>query len=157
MRSLTLFITVTLLSLLAPELHAVDQDSAMANLRKGKTFLRNNRDNPNITETSSGLQYEILKQGSGKTPSLRSVVVTHYEGTLLDGRVFDSSYRRKEPTTFRVDSVIEGWQEALQMMKEGDKWRIYVPSKLAYKARGSGRKIGPNQTLIFELELINVQ
>ena len=115
-----------------------------------------NRKNPKIIVTASGLQYEILKQGTGAKPTATSTVKVHYHGTTPDGRVFDSSVERGTPATFGVSQVIPGWTEALQLMSVGDKWRLVIPSELAYGARGSGAKIGPNSTLVFEVELLKI-
>ena len=104
----------------------------------------------------SGLQYRVLKEGDGKHPKKTDQVVVQYKGTLIDGREFDSSYKRGEPAKFGVSQVIKGWTEALQLMKEGSKWILYVPSRLAYGDKGSGKLIGPHETLIFELDLIAV-
>ena len=103
------------------------------------------------------MQYKVIKSGDGKTPAATSSVTTHYEGTLIDGTVFDSSYKRGTPATFGVNQVIAGWTEALQLMKEGDQWELYIPSELAYGANPRpGGPIGPNETLIFKIELIKV-
>jgi FKBP-type peptidyl-prolyl cis-trans isomerase len=104
-----------------------------------------------------GLQYKVIKDGTGRTPTATDTVSTHYRGTLLDGREFDSSYKRNEPTEFPVNRVIKGWTEALQLMKEGSKWMLYIPPHLAYGERGAGGLIGPNETLIFEIELLKVK
>jgi FKBP-type peptidyl-prolyl cis-trans isomerase len=109
-----------------------------------------------VNVTESGLQYEVLEAGSGKQPSRGNQVTVHYTGKLIDGTVFDSSVERGEPATFGVTQVIPGWVEALQMMKEGAKWRLYIPSNLAYGPNGAGGVIGPNATLIFDVELIKV-
>ena len=103
------------------------------------------------------MQYQVVKSGKGKTPKATDTVKTHYHGTLIDGTVFDSSVERNEPAVFPVNGVIPGWTEALQMMKEGDKWQLTIPSKLAYGERGAGGKIGPNSTLIFDVELIAIE
>jgi FKBP-type peptidyl-prolyl cis-trans isomerase FklB len=112
---------------------------------------------PEIVTTESGLQYEILVSSNGKSPMPSNVVLTHYHGTLLDGTVFDSSVDRGEPISFGVTQVIQGWQEALVMMKKGEKWRLTVPGHLAYGEMGAGPMIGPNATLIFEVELLDFQ
>jgi len=104
-----------------------------------------------------GLQYQILKQGNGKKPDSNSVVTVHYRGTLIDGTEFDSSYKRGEPATFPVTGVIKGWTEALLQMPVGSKWQLFIPAELAYGERGAGRNIGPNATLIFDIELIGIQ
>lgn len=130
-----------------------------ANTKAGQDFLEQNKKKDGVVTLASGLQYKVLKAGAegGKKPKAADTVTTHYKGTLLDGSEFDSSYKRGEPTSFPVEGVISGWTEALQLMKEGDKWQLFVPPELAYGARGTpDGKIGPNQTLIFEVELISV-
>ena len=102
-------------------------------------------------------RYKVLKSGNGPSPKLSDMVKTHYEGKLIDGTIFDSSIQRGEPVTFRVNQVIPGWTEALQLMKVGDKWRLFIPSKLAYGEHGPGGKIGPNSTLIFDVELLGIE
>ena len=131
--------------------------AAPENLKKGEEFLAANAKKEGVKTTPSGLQYKVLKSGSGKTPKATDTVKTHYHGTLIDGTVFDSSVERGEPVSFPVNGVIPGWTEALQMMKEGDKWQLTVPSKLAYGERGAGDKIGPNTVLIFDVELIAIE
>lgn len=128
-----------------------------ANKKAGEAFLAANAKKKGITTTDSGLQYEVLKSGKGASPKATDKVVAHYHGTLLDGKVFDSSVERKEPLEIPVNGVIEGWVEALQLMKVGDKWRLYVPSDLAYGAQGSPPVIGPNSALIFEVELLEIK
>jgi FKBP-type peptidyl-prolyl cis-trans isomerase FklB len=110
-----------------------------------------------VKVTESGLQYQVLTAGKGEKPKDTDVVKTHYHGTFPDGKVFDSSVERKQPATFAVDGVIEGWTEALQLMPVGSKWRLVVPAKLAYGLSGSGRSIGPNQVLVFEVELLGIE
>lgn len=122
----------------------------------GEQFLKQNAQRPGITTTASGLQYEVLQQGSGKTPGTTSTVRVHYHGTLVDGTVFDSSIERGETIEFPVNGVIAGWTEALQLMSEGARWKLYIPHELGYGARGAGGAIGPYSTLIFEVELIKV-
>ena len=126
------------------------------NKEAGAAFLANNKKNPAVTELPSGLQYEILKDGTGESPLATSTVTTHYTGTLIDGTVFDSSVERGQPAQFPVNGVIKGWTEALQLMKPGSKWKLSIPSDLAYGDGGSPPKIGPGATLIFEVELISV-
>ncbi|MDQ4140769.1 MAG: FKBP-type peptidyl-prolyl cis-trans isomerase [Bacteroidota bacterium] len=143
------------------QLMASRQNTAMSrqgeiNQQEGEAFLAENKNRPDVVTLPSGLQYQVLSQGSGKSPSKSDSVTTHYHGTLLDGTVFDSSYERGEPATFPVNGVIAGWTEALQKMKEGDKWRLFIPSNLAYGTRGAGGDIGPNATLIFDVELLTV-
>lgn len=126
------------------------------NRRAGQAFLAANGLRPEVTTLPSGLQYEVVRMGTGPKPTRRDAVTTHYHGTLLDGTVFDSSYERNEPATFPVGGVIAGWTEALQLMPTGSKWRLYVPSDLAYGTQGAGGDIGPNATLIFDVELLRV-
>lgn len=125
-------------------------------IEEEKAFLATNAKKEGIKTTSSGLQYEVIKSGSGATPSASDKVTVHYTGTLLDGTKFDSSVDRGQPATFPVNGVIAGWTEALQLMKEGDKWRLYIPFSLAYGERGAGDAIPPFSTLIFDVELIKV-
>ncbi|MFD1872814.1 FKBP-type peptidyl-prolyl cis-trans isomerase N-terminal domain-containing protein [Hymenobacter bucti] len=126
------------------------------NKAEGEAFLAENAQKPGVTTLPSGLQYEIITEGTGAKPTLRSSVTTHYHGTLPDGKVFDSSYQRGQPATFPVNGVIAGWTEALQLMPEGSKWRLYIPSDLAYGKRGAGRDIGPDLALVFDVELLKV-
>lgn len=130
---------------------------ATTNLKEGKAFLEKNGKREGITTTKSGLQYEVIKKGEGKSPKKTDTVVTHYHGTLIDGTVFDSSVQRKSPATFEVSGVIKGWTEVLQLMKPGDKWKIYVPSDLAYGENPRPGPIGPNAVLIFEIELLSIE
>lgn len=129
---------------------------AAKNQEEGNKFLENNAKRQEVTTTESGLQYEILKEGNGVVAIDKDRVKCQYHGTLLDGTVFDSSVERKDTATFAVKGVIKGWTEALTLMPEGSKWRLYIPSELAYGENGSGEKIGPNSTLIFDLDLIEV-
>lgn len=129
---------------------------AEANQAGGETFLAENAQRDDVTVTDSGLQYEVLESGGGASPGAQDSVEVHYEGTLLDGSVFDSSLERGEPVTFGVNQVIEGWQEALQLMSVGDVWKLYIPSELAYGESGQG-PIGPNEVLIFNVELLDVE
>ena len=122
----------------------------------GKAFLENNKKNEGVIVTASGLQYKVLTQGSGKMPTPNSSVTVHYTGKLIDGSIFDSSVQRGKPADFGVTQVIRGWTEALQLMKEGDKWILYIPYELAYGERGAGGSIPPYSALIFEVELIKV-
>ncbi|TYZ08118.1 FKBP-type peptidyl-prolyl cis-trans isomerase [Hymenobacter lutimineralis] len=133
-----------------------DPSAMSKNKAEGEAFLNENKNKPGVTTLPSGLQYEVLTEGSGKKPGPRSQVTTHYHGTLLNGNVFDSSYQRGQPATFGVNQVIAGWTEALQLMSEGSKWRLYIPSDMAYGKRGAGRDIGPDSTLIFDVELLKV-
>jgi FKBP-type peptidyl-prolyl cis-trans isomerase FklB len=132
------------------------QVQASNNVKAGTTFLEENAKRETVTTTASGLQYEILTEGSGPKPSAEKSVTVHYTGTLIDGTVFDSSVQRGQPATFGVGQVIPGWTEALQLMPEGSKWKLFIPSNLAYGERGAGADIGPNETLIFEVELLKV-
>ena len=128
------------------------------NLKDGEAFLAANAKKDGVKTTASGLQYKSLKSGSGKMPKVTDTVKVHYTGTLIDGSVFDSSVERGQPATFPVSGVIAGWTEALQLMKEGDKWQVFIPAKLAYGERGpQGSKIGPNSTLIFDVELLAIE
>jgi len=127
------------------------------NKADGEKFLAENAKNEGVKSLPSGLQYKEITPGKGKSPKATDTVTTHYKGTLIDGTEFDSSYKRGEPATFPVSGVISGWTEALQLMKEGAKWQLFIPSDLAYGERGAGRDIGPNATLIFEVELISVK
>jgi len=124
--------------------------------KEGEEFLAINATKKGVVTLESGMQYEVLTSGSGATPGLNDKVTTHYTGTLIDGTVFDSSVERGQPASFPVSGVIKGWTEALQLMKEGDKWKLYIPYDLAYGERGAGANIGPYAALIFEIELISV-
>lgn len=126
------------------------------NQKAGEAFLAENKGKEGVKTLPSGLQYQVLQEGTGKSPAASDKVTTHYHGTLIDGTVFDSSYERGQPATFPVNGVIAGWTEALQLMKEGAKWRLFIPADLAYGAQGAGDVIGPNTTLIFDVELISV-
>jgi FKBP-type peptidyl-prolyl cis-trans isomerase len=129
---------------------------AEKNKKEGEAFLAANKTKPGVTTLPSGIQYIVLKEGTGKQPKATDEVKVHYHGTLIDGTVFDSSVNRGEPASFRLDQVIPGWTESVQKMKEGSKWRVFIPSDLAYGARGP-EPIGPNATLIFEIELLQVK
>lgn len=133
------------------------QKVANNNLQEGNAFLVANAKKASIQSTQSGLQYEVLKQGNGKKANATSNVKVHYEGRLLDGTIFDSSIARDEPVTLSLDKVIKGWQEGVQIMPEGSKYRFFIPAKLAYGEIGSGEFIPPNSTLIFDIELIKVE
>lgn len=132
-------------------------EKSRKNLEKANEFLKTNKDKEGVQTTKSGLQYLSLQAGKGKTPTLTSTVKVHYEGKLLSGKVFDSSIARGEPIEFPVNGVIPGWTEALQRMKVGDKWKLFIPPGLAYGERGAGADIGPNELLVFEVELLDVK
>ncbi len=136
---------------------AAYQEAANKNQAEGDKFLAENKQKQDVKTTRTGLQYRIVRQGNGATPALNDSVVAHYKGTLLNGQVFDSSYSRGEPATFPVKKVIPGWTEALQMMKVGDKWQLFIPSKLAYGPEGFSPDIPPNSVLIFDIELLQVK
>jgi FKBP-type peptidyl-prolyl cis-trans isomerase FkpA len=125
-------------------------------LAKGEKFLEENATKPGVQVTASGLQYLVLQEGQGRSPSATDTVEVHYEGRLISGTVFDSSYRRGETIEFPLNRVIAGWTEGVQLMKEGSKFRFFIPSRLAYGPRGAGRDIGPNEALIFDVELFKV-
>lgn len=127
-----------------------------ANVEQGKKFLEENAKKDGIKTLPSGLQYEVITEGNGKQPKATDQVRCHYEGTLIDGTLFDSSIKRGQPAVFGVNQVIQGWVEALQLMTEGSKWRLYIPSELGYGAQGAGEMIPPHSTLIFDVELIEV-
>lgn len=131
--------------------------TATLNLDAGKAFLSKNAKLDGVVTTKSGLQYKVLKEGTGATPKAEDTVVTHYEGRLIDGRVFDSSYKRNEPATFPVKGVIKGWTEALQLMKVGAKWQLYIPSDIAYGASKRSELIQANSTLVFDIELLDIK
>lgn len=138
-------------------LSELQMERAEAAKKRGEEFLAENAKKEGVKTTESGLQYKIEKQGEGEIPSDTSVVSVHYKGTLLDGTEFDSSYKRNKPAEFPVNRVIAGWTEALKMMPVGSKWTLYIPSDLAYGPRGTmGGPIGPNETLIFEVELLGI-
>jgi FKBP-type peptidyl-prolyl cis-trans isomerase len=124
---------------------------------RGEKFLAENGKKEGVKTTSSGLQYKILKEGEGRSPKVSDTVVVHYKGTLINGKEFDSSYKRGEPATFPLSGVIKGWTEGLLYLREGGKAMLYIPSDLAYGSRGAGADIGPDETLIFEVELVKIQ
>jgi FKBP-type peptidyl-prolyl cis-trans isomerase FklB len=128
-----------------------------ANRQAGQQFLAANKSKPGVVTLPSGLQYKILKEGTGPKPTATDTVVCNYRGTLINGTEFDSSYKGGQPATFPVDKVIKGWTEVLQLMPVGSKWEVYVPSDLAYGERSPGGEIGPNSTLIFEIDLLSIQ
>ena len=123
----------------------------------GEKFLAENKAKPGVKTLDSGIQYKVITEGKGSKPNADSSVVAHYRGTLIDGTEFDSSYKRGEPATFPLNGVIKGWQEVLPMMAEGSKWQVFIPSELAYGTRGAGANIGPNETLVFDIELVEVK
>jgi FKBP-type peptidyl-prolyl cis-trans isomerase FklB len=129
---------------------------AEENKKKGDAFLAENKTKEGVVTTASGLQYKVLRPGKGPKPKLEDTVTTHYRGTLLDGTEFDSSYKRNEPVSFQLKGVIPGWTEALQLMETGAKWQLFIPADLAYGPKGAGGVIGPNETLIFEVELLSI-
>ncbi len=135
--------------------HAAEQAAAAKD--EGETFLRENSKKAGVVTTASGLQYEVLREGNGKKPKATDRVECHYEGTLINGQVFDSSYKRGQTATFGLNQVIAGWTEGLQLMQEGAKYRFYIPYKLGYGERGAGNSIPPYATLIFDVELVAVK
>ena len=133
------------------------QKAGEVNKQAGDKFLAENKTKDGVVTLPSGLQYKVIKQGDGPKPTASDIVVTNYRGTLIDGKEFDSSYKRGQPATFPVGQVIKGWTEALQLMPVGSKWQLYIPSNLAYGDRGAGGDIGPNSTLVFDIELLSIQ
>ncbi|GAB3253659.1 FKBP-type peptidyl-prolyl cis-trans isomerase [Larkinella harenae] len=129
---------------------------AEANKKVGEQFLAENKKKPGVKTTASGLQYEIVKEGTGPKPQTTDTVKAHYTGRLIDGTVFDSSVERGQPLEIPVNQVIQGWSEALQLMPVGSKWKLYIPSALAYGSQGTGPQIGPNSTLVFDIELLEI-
>jgi FKBP-type peptidyl-prolyl cis-trans isomerase FklB len=134
----------------------INQNKGSGNLEEGLAFLAENRKKQGVIELPSGLQYMVLNEGNGDIPSSVDQVKCHYHGTLIDGTVFDSSVERGQPAVFPVNGVIQGWVEALQLMSTGSKWRLFIPSELAYGSHGAGGSIGPNSTLIFDVELLKI-
>lgn len=139
----------------ADQLAQMRAEKAAANLKAGQEFLANNKQKPGVTELPSGLQYEILTAGNGEKPKAHNEVTCHYHGTLINGTIFDSSVQRGRPASFPLNMVIKGWTEGLQLMPTGSKWRFFIPSHLAYGERQVSAEIGPNCTLIFDVELIS--
>lgn len=133
-----------------------NQEDAKGNLETGLEFLEKNRSKEGVNELPSGLQYQVINEGDGDLPSLTDEVKCHYHGSLIDGTVFDSSMERGQPAVFPVNGVIRGWVEALQLMPVGSKWRLYVPPELGYGQQGAGGAIGPNSTLVFDVELLEI-
>jgi FKBP-type peptidyl-prolyl cis-trans isomerase FklB len=140
---------------IADRLFNLNKEKAAANLKAGQDFLETNKTRPGVVALPSGLQYEILTEGSGPKPAASSKVTCHYHGTLINGAVFDSSVRRGQPATFPLNAVIKGWTEGLQLMPTGSKWRFFIPPHLAYGDRQVSAEIGPNSTLIFDVELLS--
>lgn len=138
------------------KLFRMKNDKASANLEAGKAFLETNKQKAGVVTLPSGLQYEIITEGTGISPLAKNKVTCHYHGTLIDGTVFDSSVKRGQPATFPLNMVIKGWTEGLQLMSVGSKWRFFIPPDLAYGDRQTGSDIGPNSTLVFEVELLSV-
>ncbi len=134
----------------------LNKNKGVENLEEGIKFLAENKKKQGVTELPSGLQYKVLAEGDGEIPTSNDQVKCHYHGTLIDGTVFDSSVDRGEPAVFPVNGVIQGWVEALQLMSTGSKWRLFIPSDLAYGSNGAGGAIGPNSTLIFDVELLEI-
>ena len=141
---------------LEKEMQEANQKAAKQNREIGEAFLSENAKREGVKTTASGLQYEVLESGNGAQPTANDRVEVHYTGKLIDGTVFDSSVERGVPATFGVTQVIPGWVEALQLMHEGDQWRLYIPSDLAYGPNGAGGLIGPDTTLIFDIQLLRV-
>jgi FKBP-type peptidyl-prolyl cis-trans isomerase FklB len=140
------------------DMMAKQEEIGKKNKKEGEAFLAENKKKEGVKTLPSGLQYKVIKAGTGKKPKLSDTVTAHYRGTLIDGTEFDSSYKRGQPATFPVSGgMIPGWTEALQLMEEGAKWQLFIPSNLAYGEKGAGRDIGPNATLIFEIELVSIQ
>jgi len=134
----------------------INQNKGAGNLEEGIKFLAENRKKAGVVELPSGLQYMVLTKGEGEIPTITDQVKCHYHGTLIDGTVFDSSVQRGQPAVFPVNGVIQGWVEALQLMSTGSKWRLFIPSELAYGSNGAGGAIGPHSTLIFDVELLKI-
>ncbi len=141
---------------ISDKLFQMKNEKAQQNLKAGQDFLATNKNKPGVTELPSGLQYEIITEGTGPKPSASNKVTCHYHGTLIDGTVFDSSVKRGQPATFPLNMVIKGWTEGLQLMPKGSKWRFFIPSNLGYGERQVSAQIGPNCTLIFEVELLEI-
>ena len=137
--------------------HAAQGELGKKNKAEGDAFLKANAKKQGVVTLPSGLQYEVLQAGTGPKPTVDSTVTVHYRGTLLDGTEFDSSYKRGEPATFPLKGVIKGWQEGVSLMPQGSKWKLYIPPELAYGEAGAGSQIGPDSTLVFEVELLQVK
>ena len=134
----------------------LEEQRIAKNIEEGRTFLAENAKKDGVIALPSGLQYQVIKEGTGNIPTASDTVKCHYHGTLINGKVFDSSVQRGEPATFPVSGVIKGWVEALQLMSVGSKWKLFIPSDLAYGARGAGEDIAPHTALIFEVELLDI-
>jgi FKBP-type peptidyl-prolyl cis-trans isomerase FklB len=139
------------------KMEAQNKVLADKNKKEGEAFLAANKKKQGVKTLPSGLQYKVVKEGTGKIPKATDTVTVQYRGTLVDGTEFDSSYKRGQPATFPVKDVIKGWTEALQLMKEGSKWQLFIPAELAYREEGRGQLIGPNSTLIFDIELLSIK
>ena len=145
------------LILTAVTIALISMSNADSALERGQAFLKENATKEGVKTTSSGLQYKITKEGTGKNPKATDTVVVHYKGTTIDGKEFDSSYKRGEPTEFPLNAVIKGWTEGLMYVSEGGKATLYIPSELAYGKRGAPGAIGPDETLIFDVELVKIK
>lgn len=141
---------------IADKLFQLKNDKAATNLKAGQDFLAANKEKPGVTELPSGLQYKVITEGAGAKPTATQKVTCHYHGTLIDGTVFDSSVKRGQPATFPLNMVIKGWTEGLQLMGVGSKWRFFIPANLGYGDRQVSAQIGPNSTLVFEVELLSI-
>ncbi len=141
---------------ISDKLFAMKNEKAAANLKAGTEFLETNKNKPGVIALPSGLQYEVITEGTGEKPSASNNVTCHYHGTLTDGTVFDSSVKRGQPATFPLNMVIKGWTEGLQLMPVGSKWRFFIPPHLGYGDRQVSAQIGPNSTLVFEVELLGI-
>ena len=141
---------------IADKLFQMKNEKSSANLKAGQDFLEANKQKPGVVSLPSGLQYEVITEGTGLKPLASNKVTCHYHGTLIDGTVFDSSVKRGQPATFPLNMVIKGWTEGLQLMSVGSKWRFFIPPQLAYGERQTGTHISPNSTLVFEVELLGV-
>lgn len=140
---------------ISDKLAQMKNEKAVANLKAGQDFLDANKSKPGVVTLPSGLQYEVITEGTGPKPAAHNKVTCHYHGTLIDGTVFDSSVRRGQPATFPLNMVIKGWTEGLQLMPTGSKWRFFIPPQLGYGDRQVSAQIGPNSTLVFDVELIS--
>jgi FKBP-type peptidyl-prolyl cis-trans isomerase FklB len=141
---------------IADKLFNLRNEKSDVNLKAGLEFLTSNKQKPGVVELPSGLQYEVITEGDGVKPLATQKVTCHYHGTLIDGTVFDSSVKRGQPATFPLNAVIKGWTEGVQLMNTGSKWRFFIPPQLAYGDREVSAQIGPNSTLIFEVELLSI-